>query len=156
MAELDEQGREIPDRTPIEVPLRFKKNISEAQRTKELIRTVLSDYAASQGQETFEESCDFDVPDDPGDLDFGVSPSEMRTMADEQLIEDLRDARDPAKIQEDLNRSAKRGKRQSGNRSERVGESGSRQGSGSSSRSLQDDGESDGESDGEAGLHEGD
>jgi len=98
MAKIDEKGREIVDPTPIEVPLRFRKNIGEAQRTKELIRTVLSDYVSKQGAESFEESLDFDCEDDPGDIDFGVSPSEVRVMHDEQLVEELRDARDPEKV----------------------------------------------------------
>lgn len=62
---LDEKGREIPDPTPISIPLGFKKPETLAEAVRRLVR---SDQWAKEmidtDQETFEEADDFDVGDD--------------------------------------------------------------------------------------------
>lgn len=79
----DDQGREIPDATPVEVPLRLRNRPEEVERLRSLIRNELSDQAAKQGFETFEEANDFDVDEDEF---FPVSPHETAP-DDEQFRE---------------------------------------------------------------------
>ena len=64
---LDENGWEIPDPTPVSVPSGFKRPETLAEQVQRLVRTSISRQAAEQGDETFEESEDFDLPDDPED-----------------------------------------------------------------------------------------
>lgn len=73
MAKYDEFGREIPDQTPVELPLHFKRPKPLAQLVQDLVRTELSKQASAQGQESFDEANDFYVEDE----DFPVSPHEM-------------------------------------------------------------------------------
>lgn len=62
---LDEQGREIPDPRPMEIPMGFKKPETLADQVRRLIRSEkLAQLASSQEMETFEESEDFDIDDD--------------------------------------------------------------------------------------------
>ena len=75
------QGRdgvfETPDPTPVEVPIRFSRPLSDFDHIRNVQRATMesmSRFAASQGAETFEESEDFDVDDD---LDFD-SPYETQ------------------------------------------------------------------------------
>lgn len=70
---FDEQGREIPDPTPVAVPVRFRGGPSLAEEIKAAVRQEVSRYAESQGFETFEEADDFDVEDDP----MPASPHEL-------------------------------------------------------------------------------
>lgn len=62
---LDDQGREIPDPTPLELPVGFKKQETVAQMVQRLVRRDLSEYAARHGHETFDEAEDFEIDDDP-------------------------------------------------------------------------------------------
>lgn len=64
---LDARGHEILDPTPMAVPAGFKKPESLAETIQRLVRRGLSDAAASQGFETFEESEDFNVEDETFD-----------------------------------------------------------------------------------------
>lgn len=66
MAKYDELGREIPDPTPVEMPVGFRHPPSLNDEIQRLIRNELSQAAAAQGAETFEEADDFDVDDDDG------------------------------------------------------------------------------------------
>lgn len=61
---LDEQGREIPDPTPMAVPAGFKVPETLDEQIRRLIRGAISTHADAQGAETFEESEDFDIDDD--------------------------------------------------------------------------------------------
>lgn len=61
---FDDYGRELPDDTPIEIPLRFKRVANLTDRIRETIREELSRAAQSQGFETFEEQDDFEIGDD--------------------------------------------------------------------------------------------
>lgn len=60
--------RETPDPTPVEVGIPRPPTMQELIAAA--VRNQLSNAAASQGFETFEESDDFDVSDDLDDLDF--------------------------------------------------------------------------------------
>lgn len=61
---FDERGREIPDNTPIEVPVQFRKPETIAEQVKRLVHSQLSIQAANAGRESFQEADDFDVDDD--------------------------------------------------------------------------------------------
>lgn len=64
---LNSDGWEIPDPKPVEVPAGFKRPETLAEQVQRLVRTGLSQAAARQGAETFEEAEDFDVEDDDFD-----------------------------------------------------------------------------------------
>lgn len=56
-------GKEIPVKGRVEVPLRFKRPPSFDEQVRSLIRGEFSRQAAAEGRETFEESQDFEVGD---------------------------------------------------------------------------------------------
>lgn len=56
--------REVPDPTPVEVPLQYRGRPDEVARIKQLVRTAMSEFAEGNDMETFEEANDFDVEDD--------------------------------------------------------------------------------------------
>lgn len=64
MANYDEKGRQIPDTTPVAVPLAYRGGQTMEDRLRMFIRAQLSQHAAEAGHETFEEASDFDVPDE--------------------------------------------------------------------------------------------
>lgn len=55
---------EFPDDTPVEVPLNFRRPLTLQEEIQRLIRNQMSQNAAAQGFESFEEANDFDVDDD--------------------------------------------------------------------------------------------
>jgi len=83
-------GRERPDPKPLEIPSGMKRPETLAEQVQRLVRTQISEEAAAQGFETFEESEDFDVDDDISDpstpyevvfdpvLGQEISPAEFR------------------------------------------------------------------------------
>lgn len=60
----NERGEELPDDTPIDLPLKFKRPPSLQEQIKSMVQRELSQVAAEQGFESFEESDDFDVDDE--------------------------------------------------------------------------------------------
>lgn len=60
----NERGEEIPDPTPIEVPVDFRAPPSLVDEIKRYVRAELSARADAAGEETFEEADDFWVDDD--------------------------------------------------------------------------------------------
>ncbi|AZL82730.1 hypothetical protein [Apis mellifera associated microvirus 44] len=67
---LNTLGYSIADPTPVAPPIGYQKPISMVDQMRNLIRSeMLARAVAAQGMETFEESEDFDVPDDDGVLD---------------------------------------------------------------------------------------
>ncbi|AZL83034.1 hypothetical protein [Apis mellifera associated microvirus 47] len=68
---LDDQGREIPDDTPIVISIRGQR-VSQFDQVRAYIRNELSRQAEGMQMETFEDANDFDVEDDM----FPVSPHE--------------------------------------------------------------------------------
>lgn len=69
--QLDDQGREIPDPTPIVIRVRTGV-ISQFDQVRAFIRNELSRQAGAEGFETIDDANDFDVDDDL----FPVSPHE--------------------------------------------------------------------------------
>lgn len=64
---ISKDGREELDTTPVAVPAGFKRPDTLAEQVRRLVQTSVSEWASRQGAETFEESEDFDIPDDPLD-----------------------------------------------------------------------------------------
>jgi hypothetical protein len=61
----DEQGREIPDQTPLEAPFAVRKPESIEDMIRRFVRTEASRIAEKEGYESFEEADDFsEDPDD--------------------------------------------------------------------------------------------
>lgn len=67
-AKYDELGRQVPDQTPVELPLGFDRPRSLQEMIKTFIRSEMSNAAAELGEESFEEADDFDVDEDPDPL----------------------------------------------------------------------------------------
>lgn len=64
-ARIDELGREIGDPTPLAIPIKHRREETQDERIKRLVRSErLAQEAANAGFETFEEADDFDVGDD--------------------------------------------------------------------------------------------
>lgn len=71
---------EIPDQTPVEMPLGYERPESLEQMIARMVR-FQSDKAQRHGLESFEEADDFDVADSEGDL---MSPYQMTDMQEEE------------------------------------------------------------------------
>lgn len=71
--------REYPDPTPVEVPLGYRRPPTLQEEISRIVRQQMSQQAAAEGFETFEEADDFEVDDDPDPL----SAYEMLEMAPE-------------------------------------------------------------------------
>lgn len=72
---LTDDGLEIPDPNPMEIPAGMKRPETLAEQVQRLVRTSISAHAAMKGHETFEEAEDFDIEDDfdpstPYELEF--------------------------------------------------------------------------------------
>lgn len=86
MAEWTEDGKLIPDNTPVEVPLHLKQGETEAMRIARAVSLEFSQQADKKGYETFEESQDFEIEDDE-DI-FPTSQFEVVEMQEEYLPDD--------------------------------------------------------------------
>lgn len=65
-AGLDEQGRQVVSSTPMAPPIGHKPQPSLAQLIREMVQSEqLAQAVRNSGHETFEESEDFDIPDEP-------------------------------------------------------------------------------------------
>lgn len=64
MAKYDDQGREIPDNTPVAVPAGWARPPTIEELIRRHIRVEMSRQAADQGMESFEEADDFEVDED--------------------------------------------------------------------------------------------
>lgn len=62
--QLDENGHELPDDTPVAMPLGFTRQPTLIETIRAVIRTEASAAAASSGYGSFEEEDDFDVDDE--------------------------------------------------------------------------------------------
>ena len=84
-AKFDKHGRQKPDPTKIEVPLEFQAPPSMRDQIREVFAQELSKVASENGQETFEEADDFDIPeDDAFDQEF-ASKYEVSEMQSEYV-----------------------------------------------------------------------
>jgi len=61
------KGHEIPDPTPVTIPVNLRRTESMDERIARIVQYSLSKSAEEQGLETFDEADDFDIPDDPID-----------------------------------------------------------------------------------------
>lgn len=98
-----DKGFEYLDDTPVEVPVKLRRNAPDAW--SEMVRRVVEQVSAQareKGGETFEESMDFG-PDE--DEDMGVSPSEMRYLREEEL---LTEALEASRIRDERRRAARK------------------------------------------------
>lgn len=62
-AGLDARGHEIPDPKPVSIPAGFEVPETLEEMMQRVIRTTVSAEAAARGEETWEESDDFEIPD---------------------------------------------------------------------------------------------
>lgn len=63
---LGPDGRQVPDPTPLAPPIGYKKQPSMVEIVREMVRSErLKQEAEASGHESFEDSEDFDVGDDP-------------------------------------------------------------------------------------------
>lgn len=76
---FDSQGRELPDPTPVAMPLDCKRPESLTEQIRRMIRGEMSNQAAAEGKETFEEANDFEVPEEDAEL----TGTQYELMADE-------------------------------------------------------------------------
>lgn len=63
----NDKGEELPDSTPMEVPLHWKRPPTLNEQIRAAIRSVVSEDAVRSGHESFEEANDFDVMDEASD-----------------------------------------------------------------------------------------
>lgn len=64
MNPLNERGHEVPDPTPMALPVGVKRPLSLREQIQRFVREELSAVSAQQGHETFEEADDFDIEDE--------------------------------------------------------------------------------------------
>lgn len=79
----DKKGAEVPDPTPIEIPLNGHRPLTLAQQIERFCRSPEANkVAVKHGADTFDEADDFDIPDDDSTPDF-VSRYPTTDMSDE-------------------------------------------------------------------------
>lgn len=93
--QFDERGREIPDQTPVEMPIGYRRPLTMEERMQKYIREEMSRRAADDGMESFEEADDFDVEDE--DEYDPISGYEMSELQEEAGFKDADPPRDPGK-----------------------------------------------------------
>lgn len=99
---LDKEGRLVPDPTPIAPPIGYKKQPSMVEIVREMVRSErLAAEARAMGHETFEESEDFDVGDEPE-----FARSQWENEYDPPLQEILAAGREALKARESSSREA--------------------------------------------------
>ena len=76
MSNWTEDGKFIPDDTPVEVPLNIKP-LSQDEKIAKAVTEQLSIQAAKKGKETFTESMDFEISDDNDPLTTYENVAEM-------------------------------------------------------------------------------
>lgn len=64
---INEKGQEVPDPTPVELPVGYKAPLPLEVRMRAMIKNEMSDFAQKQGFETWEEANDFNLPDESDD-----------------------------------------------------------------------------------------
>lgn len=101
MAEYNDRGEEIPDPTPVEVPLNLRRPLSLQDEMRRFIRTELSQQASAKGDESFEEADDFEVDDEE---EF-ITQYELTEMQEESRMPVDRDSRDLDRRKEDVGKA---------------------------------------------------
>lgn len=95
---LNEDGTEAVDPVPMDPPIGYKKQPSMVEIVREMVRSErLAQEARDMGHETFEESEDFDVGDDDGNMMPSPWVSEFDPPLSEvtRAVEEERAARAP-------------------------------------------------------------
>lgn len=87
-----DKGFEYLDDTPVAVPVKFRQAPGEVDRMKSLMAQLIVDLRGRSDVESFEESLDFEDPDDDDPLSSRVSHSELRFMKEEKLLQDATEA----------------------------------------------------------------
>lgn len=82
----NERGEELPDPTPVEVPAGMRVPESLEAMIARMVRGKVSELAAREGMETFEEANDFEIEDD----DEPLTAHERQDMKLEALAEEKR------------------------------------------------------------------
>lgn len=96
---LDENGFEIPDPNPMEIPVGFKRPESLESMMRRFIRGELSQRMAAQGHETFEEAMDFSI-----DGEEGLPETPWEVAADQASeMEEMRELEARARALAELN-----------------------------------------------------
>lgn len=80
----NDRGEELPDDTPVETPLKFRRPPTLQEQIKAMVRGEMSRAAAEEGKETFEEADDFDVEDED---DLPPSNYEFTDMSIEKIMD---------------------------------------------------------------------
>lgn len=101
-AVLDEKGREVLDPVPLAPPVGYRREVSQSERIRQMIRSEHMRMAAEiQGMESFEEADDFDVEDDP--IDPNTPYEEVFDPIDAEVRRQLRDDEFRASVQSRFN-----------------------------------------------------
>lgn len=95
MAEFNEQGQQIPDQTPIEVPVGFGVPTDLTEIIRQLVR-VESERQKQEGGETFEESDDFDTGEDELVTPYQMHPMQEEAPHEAKFIKDEKTPSQPA------------------------------------------------------------
>lgn len=69
IAALHDDGSELHNPIPIEVPMHLKRPLTLAEQIKRVLRVEVSKQAESQGYETYAEADDFDTGEDIDHID---------------------------------------------------------------------------------------
>lgn len=80
----NDRGEEVPDPTPVEVPVGFRHPPTLRETMQRLIREEVSRAAEQSGDESFDEADDFNVDEE----EFS-SPYELTTMQEDAQMEAL-------------------------------------------------------------------
>lgn len=129
MARYNDKGEEIPDDTPVEMPLGFTRPLTIEERIARAIRGHMSQMAAEEGFETFEEANDFT---EEGEDEMPVSEHELNAEIDEDTMTHLRRLEQERRDEEfhqrlegaHRGRTEKAGVRREGAASDRAGDGG--------------------------------
>lgn len=116
---LDEHGREKLDPKPVAMPLGFERPETLAEQIQRMVRQTVSQEAADQGFETFEDADDFDVGDDfdptsPYEMEFDpilgreVSPQMVAEGGEHLQKEYISKAVDHPELQQEIDADKRR------------------------------------------------
>lgn len=83
----DDKGKEIPDPTPVAIPVRFRSAVQDGDRLRGMMQNLIADMRGREHVESFEESLDFEDDEDDDPLSLG----ETRYMKEEKLLTEHRE-----------------------------------------------------------------
>lgn len=98
MAKFNEAGQQIPDQTPLEVPVGFGVPTDLTELIRTLVR-VESNRQAEQGGETFEESDDFDVEEDDLHTPYQMKQMQEEAPREAKFLREEKTSDPPANVQ---------------------------------------------------------